>query len=143
MELDTLLILGPHYHATYVPYGSSVNPQSLASALADFLPQPARVFEIESDLLTPEEGHVLARALTQSRSVLLIGCSESRLIQSLAHHWPDYCEHATSAEVNGLPAGYVEARQGPEHARVHLPADPDSGSRSSLRPGRSIPPHGC
>jgi hypothetical protein len=95
MELEHLPSLGPIFRAIYLPYGSSANPELLASGLASFLPQPARVFRIESDLLLPEEGRALADALGHSCTVLVIGHAESRLLRCLAHQWPDYCEHFT------------------------------------------------
>ena len=97
MELEILASLGPIHRAIYVLYGSSANPESLASALASLLPQPARIFSIESDLLMPAEGRSLVEALTHSSTVLIIGSPESRFIQSLGHYWPDYCKHPSSS----------------------------------------------
>jgi hypothetical protein len=95
MELEHLRHLGPIFRALYLPYGSSADPESLAAGLASFLPQPARAFRVESDLLLPEEGQMLAEALTHSSSVVVIGDAESRLLRCLAHEWPDHCEHPT------------------------------------------------
>lgn len=94
MDLQQLLqVLGEFNHAVYVPYGVCDNPDRLARALGSHLPQPAKIFSVACDALTPEDGETLVEAITSNPTVVIAGSSESELIRRLGYYWPDYCEH--------------------------------------------------
>ena len=74
MEVENALpILGRTCHAVYVVYESNPTPGLLAVGIASLFPQPVRVFSVESDILTPEDGHRFVEALTHSAAVVVFG----------------------------------------------------------------------
>ena len=101
MEVENALpILGRTCHAVYVVYESNPTPGLLAVGIASLFPQPVRVFSVESDILTPEDGHRFVEALTHSAAVVVFGPPDSKLIQRLGHSWPDYFEDSPHSSVS-------------------------------------------
>lgn len=90
-----LLTLGTISHAVYLPYETYAEPSRLAQGIASLFPDPVRIFSIESDVLTPEDGQELVNSLTQSTAVVIFGSSESKLIEGLGHYWPDYVRYSS------------------------------------------------
>lgn len=137
MDLQELLrCLGELSRAVYVPYGASDDPGRLAKALASHLPQPARVFSVACDALTPEEGEALVQAITSNSTVVIVGSSESALIRQIGHYWPDYCDHpehwdgAMFREVN-----LHRRKKSDPLASIYLLIPALTSAHSSHRPG--------
>ena len=137
MEVERALpILGRTCHAVYVAYKSNPKPDLLAVGIASLFPKPVRVFSVESDLLTPEDGLRLVEALTHSSAVVIFGTSDSKLIQRLGHSWPDYFEY--SSHWSGSIVKYVNlspARDQAELASVYLLIPALTVDHRSDRPG--------
>jgi hypothetical protein len=92
MEADWLPKVANITHAVYVPHEGQADASLLALGVASLSVGTIHVFEVISDVLNPEQGQTLVDALTASDTVVLFGSSESKLIQRLAHCWPDYVQ---------------------------------------------------
>jgi hypothetical protein len=95
MEADWLPKVAEISHAVYVPHEGNANPLIMALGIATLGTGTVRVFEVKSDIVSPEQGESLVDALTTADFVVLFGSSESKLIQRLAHIWPDYVQFSS------------------------------------------------
>src|ERR1700680_2809563 len=122
MEAEKVLpSLGRISHAVYLPYESHSEPSRLAQGIASLFSPPVRIFSVESDVLTPEDGQELVEALTHSKAVVIFGSSDSKLIQRLGHCWPDYVafsSHWTGSIVHNV--NLTPAKDRTELASLYL-----------------------
>jgi hypothetical protein len=98
MDAEQVLpIIGKVSHSVYLTHNPNIDACQLALGVASIFSCPVRVFSVESDLVTSDQGRELAKALCSPSAVVIWGPSGSRLIQIIAHAWPDHVEHRATS----------------------------------------------
>jgi len=108
MQAEWLPKIAKISHAVYIPHERQADASILALGVATLSTGTIRVFEVKRDVVSQQQGKNLVDALTTSDAVVVFGSSESKLIQRLAHCWPDYVQF--SSHWNGTIVDNVSLR---------------------------------